>query len=61
MAKFSMVVPHTLPQGEALRRVQGEIESLKGQFGDKVGDLRESWRNDRYLFEGVTREFRCRE
>ena len=53
MAKFNIVVPHALPQGEALRRVQGEIESLKVQFGDKVGDLRDSWRNDTYLFEGV--------
>ena len=57
MAKFNMVVPHALPQGEALRRVQGEIESLKIEFGDKVGDLRDSWRNDTYLFEGVTKRF----
>jgi predicted NBD/HSP70 family sugar kinase len=54
MAKFNVVVPHALAQGEALRRVQGEIESLKVQFGDKVSDLRDSWRNDTYLFEGVT-------
>jgi len=54
MAKFNIVVPHALPQGEALRRVQGEIESLKVQFGDKVGDLRDFWREDTYLFEGVT-------
>ena len=54
MAKFNMVFPNALPQSEALRRVQGEIESLKVQFGDTVGDLRDSWRNDTYLFEGMT-------
>jgi len=57
MAKLSMVVPHTLPQGEALRRVQGEVENLKREYGDKVGDLRDSWRDDRYLFEGLTHGF----
>jgi hypothetical protein len=34
MAKFNMVVPHALPQGEALRRIRAEVETLKLQFGD---------------------------
>ena len=54
MAKFNMMVPHALPQGEALRRIRSEIENLKREYGDKVGDLRDSWRDDTYLFEGVT-------
>ena len=57
MAKFSMVVPHALPQGEALRRIQGEVENLKREYGDRVGELRDSWRDDTYLFEGVTHGF----
>lgn len=57
MAKFNMVVPHGLPQGEALRRIQGEVENLKREYGDKAGNLRDSWRDDRYLFEGVTKRF----
>ena len=46
-----------MPQGEALRRIQGEVENLKREYGDKVGNLRDSWRDDRYLFEGVTKRF----
>ena len=46
MAKFNMVVPHGLPQGEALRRIQGEVENLKREYGDQVGNLRDSWRDD---------------
>jgi predicted NBD/HSP70 family sugar kinase len=57
MAKFNMVVPHALPQGEALRRIRGEIENLKREYGERVGDLRDSWRDDTYLFEGLTHGF----
>jgi hypothetical protein len=52
MAKFNMVVPHGLPQGEALRRIQGEVENLKREYGDQVGNLRDSCRDDRYLSKG---------
>ena len=52
-----MEVPHGLLQGEALRRVQGEIENLKREYSDQVGDLRDFWRDDTYLFEGVTHGF----
>jgi len=57
MAKFNMVIPHGLPQDEALRRIRDEVENLKREYGDKVGDLRDSWRDDTYLFEGVTNGF----
>ena len=57
MAKLNMVIPHGLPQGEALRRIRGEIEDLKREYGDKVGSLRDSWNNDTYVFEGVTQGF----
>jgi len=57
MAKFDMVVPHTLPQGEALRRIQGEVESVKKQHGDKISGFRESWNSETYAFEGVAKGF----
>jgi hypothetical protein len=57
MAKFNMVVLYGLPHGEALRRIRGEIEDLKREYGDKVGSLRDSWNNDAYVFDGVTQGF----
>jgi hypothetical protein len=54
MAKLNMAVPHELPQGEALRRIRGEIEDLKREYGDKVGKLRGFWNNDTYVFDGMT-------
>jgi hypothetical protein len=57
MAKFNMVVPHGVPHGEALRRIRGEIEDLKREYGDKVSSLRDSWNNDTYAFEGVALGF----
>jgi hypothetical protein len=57
MAKFNMVVPHGLPHGEALRRIRSEIEDLKREYDDKIGDLRDFWNGDTYVFEGVTQGF----
>jgi Putative polyhydroxyalkanoic acid system protein (PHA_gran_rgn) len=57
MAKLNMAVPHELPQGEALRRIRGEIEDLKREYGDKVGKLRGSWNNDTYVFDRMTQGF----
>ena len=57
MAKFNMGLPHALPQDEALRRIRAEVETLKGEYGDKVGDLRDSWNDDSYEFQGVTQGF----
>jgi Putative polyhydroxyalkanoic acid system protein (PHA_gran_rgn) len=57
MAKLNMLVPHALPHGEAFLRVQGEVENLKRQYGDKIGNLRDSWNNDTYVFKGVAQGF----
>src|SRR6185503_11134792 len=57
MAKFNMAVPHGLPQGEALRRIQSEIESVKKQHCDKISGFREGWNNERYALEGVAKGF----
>ncbi len=58
MAKFNMVVPHGLTQGEALRRIVGDIEVLKKQYGNMVSGLRESWNDNTYEFEGMAIAFR---
>jgi hypothetical protein len=52
MAKFNMTVPHALTQEEALRRVRGEIENLKRQYGDKIGNLWDNWDNNTYTLQG---------
>ena len=57
MARFNMVVSHALPEGEALRRLHGEIENLKRQYGDKISNLRDSWNSETYGFEGMAMGF----
>src|SRR5436309_9259050 len=53
MAKFNLVVAHELRQGEAIRRVRAEIESLKKQYGNRIANLRESWDCDTYAFQAT--------
>ena len=57
MARFNIIVSHALPEGEALRRLHGEIENLKRQYGDKISNLRDSWNSETYGFEGMAMGF----
>ena|SRR5881396_3289251 len=57
MARFNIVVSHGLPQDDALRRVRGEIENLKRQYGDRISNLWDNWDNNTYAFEGVAKGF----
>jgi hypothetical protein len=57
MAKFNMVVLHRLAQSEALRRIQNEIEALKGQHDNKLTGLRDNWDNNMYAFQGSAMGF----
>ena len=43
MPKLSMTIPHRLKQDEALRRIKTLLNEVKGQFADKISDLREEW------------------
>jgi hypothetical protein len=43
MTKLNMTVPHHLPEDEALKRIQGLLENMRMQFGDKISDLHEQW------------------
>ena len=38
-----------------MRRIRGEIENLKIEYGDKITGFRESWSHNTYAFEGVGR------
>ena len=43
-------IPHTLGQAEAVHRLQGGLERLKSQFGDKIASIDESWSGNRMDF-----------
>jgi len=38
-----MVIGHSLPEDEAMRRIKNELAGLKNQFADKISGLEESW------------------
>ncbi len=50
MPKMAMTIPHTLGTEEALKRIQGMLEELKREHGDRVTDLREDWKGERGEF-----------
>ena len=43
MPKFSMSVPHNLPQQEATERLKRLLEFVKDAYKDKFKDLQETW------------------
>jgi hypothetical protein len=43
MPKIKLSVPHQVGQDEARRRISKLIADTRGQFGDKVSNLEESW------------------
>src|SRR5436190_24174706 len=57
MARFNMAVSHGLPQDDALRRVRGEVENLKRQYGDRISNRWDNWDNNTYTFGGLTKGF----
>ena len=50
MPQLSMEVAHSLGRDEALRRLQNKFDQVRRQYGDSVGELTESWRDDRFEF-----------
>lgn len=50
MPKMSIDVPHNLQRGEAQSRIQGMLDNLKEQYGDKITDVREQWNGDTGTF-----------
>jgi hypothetical protein len=43
MAHFDMSIPHSLPQEEALKRIQNLLTETKKEHGDKISQLTEKW------------------
>lgn len=50
MPKMSIVVPHSLPQEEAMSRIKRLLGQVKADYGDRVTDLREDWAGNRGEF-----------
>ena len=50
MSKLNMTIAHRLPQDEALKRIQGLLESVKTKFADKVSDVHEEWNGNTGTF-----------
>jgi putative polyhydroxyalkanoate system protein len=50
MPKFSVQVPHTLPQQEARERLGRFAEVLGQKFKDQVSELEQSWEGDTLKF-----------
>ena len=46
MPGMNIAVSHHLTQDEAMRRIQGLLTEIKRDYGDRVTDLRETWRDD---------------
>ena len=39
-----MTLPHQLTQEEALKRIQSHFGEIKNDFGDKISNLQEEWK-----------------
>lgn len=54
MPKFSVTVPHALPQEEAKERLNRFADILREKFKDSVGDLDQSWEGNALMFRFKT-------
>jgi len=43
MPSLEMIIPHNLPQEEALRRIKNLLSETKRDHGDKIQNLVETW------------------
>ena len=43
MPNLVVSINHSLPQDEALRRIQVTVEQVRTQYSDKIDDLQQSW------------------
>jgi putative polyhydroxyalkanoate system protein len=54
MPKFSVQVPHLLPQTEARSRLERFAESLQQKFQNQVSELHQAWEDDTLRFRFKT-------
>lgn len=50
MAKINIVVDHKLTKDEALKRIKKLLKEVKEEHGDKISDLKESWKGNKGTF-----------
>ena len=43
MPNLVVSINHSLPQDEALRRIQVTVEQVRTQYSDKIDDLQQTW------------------
>lgn len=46
MPQFDVIVPHSLGREEAMARVNTLIERVRGEHGDKLGEMQGGWAGD---------------
>ena len=47
---FAVRVPHQLSREEALSRIKSLVNDLKGQYGDQVSNVTETWQGNKCDF-----------
>lgn len=58
MPRFSVEVPHSLTQEEAVGRVQGLLQRVKDKYQGQVSELEESWTDNVLAFKFKTYGFK---
>ncbi len=50
MSKINVIVPHALAQKEATARIKKLLKEIKSQYGKKISNLKETWKDDQGEF-----------
>ncbi len=46
VAKLNITLPHALSQDEALRRIKKVVGEIQSEFGDRVHNVKEEWKEN---------------
>lgn len=57
MAKLDIAIPHSLPQQEALIRIQGLLKKLQQEQKDTIRDVSEKWNGNEGEFSFSAKGF----
>lgn len=57
MAKLDIIVPHALPQQEALTRIKGLLKKLQEEQKDTIKDVSEKWNGNEGEFSFSAKGF----
>ncbi|MBN8788550.1 MAG: polyhydroxyalkanoic acid system family protein, partial [Terrimonas sp.] len=50
MASLNINIPHSLPKEEALSRIKGLLQQVKGEQANVVSNVQENWEGDKGTF-----------